>query len=324
MDAPEVWLKIRKTNITDIHRLSDLLELSGPLRSRLLQAPSFPLNIPLHIAHKIKKNTLDDPLLRQFLPLQEETVETEGFTCDPVEESHYHLSPSLLSKYRGRALLITSPACGMHCRFCFRRYFPYPKGDNSFDSELKLIAADDSLSEVILSGGDPLSLSNRHLSALMARLEKIPHIKTLRFHSRMPIGIPERIDAQFLSALQKSSLQVFFVVHSNHPLELDEKVLTALRQMQQRGVSLLCQTVLLKGVNDSFETLYALFGTLARHGIIPYYLHQLDRVAGGAHFFVEESRGIALMKQLQEHLPGYALPRYVKEVPGNHFKTIIY
>lgn len=318
------WYKIRKTNITNIDTLCDFLQLALPLRKKLLKASPFPLNLPLHIAHKIKKNTLDDPLLRQFVPLQEEDVEREGFVCDPVFETDYRLSPSLLSKYAARALLIPTQACGMHCRYCFRRHFPYAIGRDAFDKELALIAADPSLSEVILSGGDPLSLPNRRLGELVGKLEKIPHIKRLRFHSRFPIGIPERIDDGFLQIVQECSLQVVFILHCNHARELDDSVLASLKQLQKIGIPILTQSVLLKGVNDTFEALLDLFERLGNHGIIPYYLHQLDPVKGAAHFHVEEKRGIALMKELQKHLSGYALPRYVKEVSGEPHKTIVY
>lgn len=324
MMSSEVWLKIRKTNITDIDKLCDFLKLAPPLRKKLLKQSPFSLNIPLHIARKIKKNTLDDPLLRQFVPLQEEDVETKGFVCDPVCESHYRLSPNLLSKYVSRALLIPTQACGIHCRYCFRRHFPYASGRDAFEKEIALIAADSSLSEVILSGGDPLSLPNSRLGELIGKLEKVPHIKRLRFHSRFPLGIPERIDEGFLKIVQECSLQVVFVLHCNHVNELDDTVIASLKQLQRCGIPLLTQSVLLKGVNDTFDVLLDLFETLGNHGMIPYYLHQLDPVKGAAHFHVDEDKGIALMKELQKHLSGYTLPRYVKEVPGEPHKTTIY
>lgn len=324
MRSSEVWLKIRRTNITCLDRLIDFLQLAPPLRKKLLKGSSFPLNLPLHIAHKIEKNTLDDPLLRQFVPLVEEAVETKGFGCDPVSESHYRLSPNLLSKYSTRALLITSQVCGKHCRYCFRRHFPYTSGRVTFEKELELITGDPTLSEVILSGGDPLSLPNKQLGELIGKLEKIPHIKRLRFHSRLPIGIPERIDEGFLRIVNECSLQSVFVFQCNHVKELDAKVLASMEQLQRCGIPILCQSVLLREVNDTFDALFDLFEKLGNHGIIPYYLHQLDPVAGAAHFHVDEEKGIALMQKLQKHLSGYTLPRYVKEMSGEPHKTIIY
>ena len=324
MISTETWLKIRRTNITCIDRLADFLQLDAPLRKQLLRKSAFPLNLPLHIAHKIEKNTLDDPLLRQFVPLAEEEIAVDGFGCDPVLESNYRLSPNLLKKYAARALLIPTQACGMHCRYCFRRHFDYTAGRISLEKEVQVIAEDSSISEVILSGGDPLSLPNNQLRELLQQLETIPHLKRLRFHSRMPIGIPERIDTELVQMLSGCSLQTVFVLHSNHVKELDAKVLTSLKQLQQSGIPVLCQSVLLRGVNDTEEALFELFETLGNQGILPYYLHQLDPVSGAAHFHVDEERGIALMRELQKRLSGYSLPRYVKELPGEPHKTIIY
>lgn len=324
MTAAETWLKIRRTNISSMEQLADFLQLDATLRARLLSQSPFPLNLPLHIAHKIAKNTLEDPLLRQFVPLVEEGVAVAGFTCDPVQETTYRKAPHLLKKYAARALLIPTEACGMHCRYCFRRHFAYAKGGISLDTELQMIGQDSSISEVILSGGDPLSLTNRQLKDLLVKISAIRHLKRLRFHTRMPIGIPERIDEALLSTLAECPLQVVFVLHCNHVRELDDTVLAALSRMQRIGVPVLCQSVLLKGVNDTEEALFELFETLGNHGILPYYLHQLDPVAGSAHFHVEEARGVSLMQQLQKRVSGYSLPRYVKEVSGEPHKIIIY
>ena len=323
MTSSEIWLKIRRTNFTDWKILSDFLELSCNKREHLLKTSHFPLNLPLHIAQKIKKKSLDDPLLRQFLPVKKEEETQEGFVFDPVSEQTFCKSPNLLSKYRSRALLIASRACAMHCRYCFRRHFPYEGGSTLFEKELELISQDSTLSEVILSGGDPLSLPNKPLGQLIEKLSKIPHLKRVRFHTRFPLGIPERIDEGFLTILQKCPLQILFVLHCNHPNELDSTILTSLKQLQKLGIPILNQAVLLRGVNDDAETLKELFESLSNHGIIPYYLHQLDPVAGAAHFHVTESKGRQLMQELSKLLPGYAVPRYVKEVPSAPHKTII-
>lgn len=211
----------------------------------------------------------------------------------------------------------------MHCRYCFRQHFDYETEDKSFDKELSLIAADESIAEVILSGGDPLSLPDRILHSLLTRIAEIPHIKRIRFHTRFIIGIPERIDDAFLEMIKSVKKQFFFVIHINHGNELDEEILNRVRDLQNLGAVVLNQTVLLKGINDDVATLLTLCKGLVDHGILPYYLHQLDRVAGAAHFEVEEEKGKKLIQQLNEVLPGYAVPKYVREVTGEPAKVAI-
>jgi KamA family protein len=211
-------------------------------------------------------------------------------------------------------LLVTTGVCAMNCRFCFRQHFPYDREKKSFEDELAYISENDSLSEIILSGGDPLSLSNEMLSDLVKKLSAIPHVKRLRFHTRFPLGIPERIDDAFLSMLRASRLQTVFIIHCNHARELDADIICALKKIQHLGGILLCQTVLLKGVNDDVNTLHDLFETLANAGIIPYQLHQLDRVQGAQHFEVPLEQGRALIAALRKRLSGYAIPSYVAEV----------
>ncbi len=269
----------------------------------------------------MKKGRLDDPLLRQFVPLQEEEIPQAGFIADPLQESAFCKTAKLLSKYSCRALLMPTAACALHCRYCFRRNFPFEKGKPAFERELELIRKESSLKEIILSGGDPLSLPNRELKDLMEALESIPHLRRLRFHTRFPVGIPERIDAALLTLFARCSLQIVFVIHCNHPHELDSDVLASLKAVQRLGIPVLAQTVLLKGVNEDFLCLQELFETLADHGIVPYYLHQLDAVAGAAHFHVPKEKGLALMQQLKENCSGYAVPRYVEEIPGALHKS---
>lgn len=263
---------------TSIHELSDFLQLSTLQRTQLVQLPPFPLLIPKRLAAKIQKQTLDDPILRQFVPFDAENTNPDGFTANPVGDQEARLAPKLLKKYKGRALLITSSACAMNCRFCFRREFDYQTSKN-FDQEIEAIRNDTSLKEIILSGGDPLSLSNIALNRLLSELEAIPHITRIRFHTRYPLGFPERIDREFLKLFEKR-FQFWFVIHCNHPLELDQDVLQALQKIP---APLLCQTVLLRGVNDDLSTLKALCEHLIDNGIFPYYLHQLDRVSGASH-----------------------------------------
>jgi EF-P beta-lysylation protein EpmB len=227
----------------------------------------------------------------------------------------------LLQKYQGRSLLVTTKACVMNCRFCFRQNFDYEREDKTFKKELAYLKNDPSISEIILSGGDPLSLSNSHLSELFKELENIPHLKRLRFHTRFPLGIPERLDAELLGLLAGLRFQTVFVIHCNHPAELDETVLAKLKEVQKLGIPVLSQTVLLKNVNDRVEVLKELFERMVDFGIQPYYLHQLDPVEGAAHFEVSEDIGRNLIRELAGMLPGYAVPRYVKEIPNELSKS---
>ncbi len=318
------WKKILKTNFTYWQPLADFLELNPAQREFILKKTHFPLNLPYRLAQKIEKKSLTDPILIQFLPTQQETTTHPEFCLDPVGDSLSQKKSKLLHKYPGRVLLITTSACAMHCRYCFRQNFDYECSDKLFDSELQYISQDPSLHEVILSGGDPLSLSDPILTSLFNRLEAIPHIKVIRMHTRFPIGIPERIDADFLRLFKNSRLKFYIVIHSNHPLELDPEVLSALENLRSEGVTLLNQSVLLKGVNDDSTTLKELCLKLIHNGIIPYYLHQLDRVQGAAHFEVSEDQGRMLIDQLTQELPGYAVPRYVREIPGQSSKTPIF
>lgn len=309
-----MWRQIQKNNFRSLTQLADFLEI--PFEA-LNTSPHFPLNLPRRLAEKMEKGKLADPLLRQFVPLKEEGEKTPGFTLDPVEDSRFCKTPKLLQKYQGRALLLSTSACAMHCRYCFRQNFEYAKKD-PFESELDELRQNPEIHEVILSGGDPLSLADRDLESLLTNLEAIPHLKIIRFHTRFPIGIPERITPAFCALLEKAKKQIIFVLHANHPKELDEDVLGALKQIPH---PLLLQSVLLKGVNDHFETLKSLYEKAISHGIIPYYLHQLDPVSGAAHFAVESSIGVNLIEKLRSNLPGYAVPRFVAEVPGALHKT---
>ena len=309
------WREIQRENFTSGKRLLRFLKLEGELPT----FPSFPLNLPKRLAEKMEKGNCNDPLLLQFLPSAQEEIDLPGFSDDPVGDRAHQKTPRLLQKYGSRALLIATSACAMNCRFCFRQNYPYLK-EPSFEEELEELRQDSSLVEVILSGGDPLSLSDATLHKLVRALETIPHLKLLRFHTRFPIGIPERITKSFVKIIEESSLQTIFVLHTNHPKELDETLFTRLRKIP---APILTQTVLLKGVNDDFDTLKTLFLELACHGIIPYYLHQLDRVKQASHFEVSIERGLQLMEALRCALPGYALPRYVQEVEGEKSKIAL-
>lgn len=315
------WQQVLRTNFTRWSVLADFWQLSDAQRQSILPDPRFILNLPHRLANKAAKSTLDDPIVRQFLPLSQEAQKTPQFVDDPVADATFQCAPRLLKKYKGRALLMTTGACAMHCRYCFRQNYDYNQPDKLFDEEIAYIAQESDIHEVILSGGDPLSLPNQTLENLLEQLTAIPHVRKIRFHSRFPIGIPERIDEGFLNLLAKLPKQVWFIIHSNHVNEFDSTVWDALQNIRRTGAVLLNQSVLLKGVNDTFEDLHALCTALSDHGIVPYYLHQLDRVQGAAHFEVPEAQGLQLIAQLEASLPGYAVPRYVREIAGAPSKT---
>ena len=316
------WKQELRRNFTRIDSLLDFLEIPKAFHHVFLSHSHFSLNVPYRLASKIEKNNLQDPLLLQFLPLKKESIKTKGFTCDPVGDVSAQVAPKLLHKYAGRVLLVCTPACAMHCRYCFRQEFNYTKPTLGFEEEIAYIKNDTSIREVILSGGDPLSLSETLLEGLLEKISVIPHVKVIRFHTRFPIGIPERIDTRFLSYLKGLPQQIYVVLHINHKRELDQDIWDKITLLQQERVVVLNQTVLLKGVNDSSDVLKDLFEVLAENGVIPYYLHQLDRIQGAAHFEVSEATGKHIMEELMRKLPGYAVPKYVKEVSSHLSKTL--
>lgn len=299
-----------------------LRELALPatlLPAALAASRQFGLRVPRAYLTRMRKADANDPLLRQVLPLAEELEARTGFSRDPVGDLNAMRVPGLLQKYRGRVLLVTTGACAVHCRYCFRRHFPYadanPAGAD-WTHALEHIAADDSISEVILSGGDPLTMSDRRLADLATRLGRIPHLRRLRLHTRLPVVLPSRVDERLLDWLGKVPLQRIVVLHANHPNELDSAVHDAACRLADAGVSLLNQAVLLRGINDSVTILEQLSERLFAAGVLPYYLHQLDAVEGAAHFAVDETSATELLRQLQNRLPGYLVPRLVRELPG--------
>lgn len=324
------WQAILRSSFKSLDALADFLQLTSLQRQQLCSGSSsemkeFPLLVPRRLAEKMEKGTLHDPLLRQFVPLIEEQLHVEHFGTDPVGEQKGCVSSRLLHKYAGRALLVCTSACAMHCRYCFRRHYPYEKEKKeNWSKELAQLAADPSICEVILSGGDPFSLSDRALIELFSALDAIPHLKRLRFHTRFLIGIPERVTSTLCAALRSMRLQVWCVVHCNHPRELDSDVEHALKQLRHEGVFLLNQSVLLRGVNDSVDVLHALSERLLDIGVLPYYLHQLDRVQGAGHYEVPEEEGRALVSALHARLSGYGVPRYVREEEGMPGKTPLF
>jgi EF-P beta-lysylation protein EpmB len=319
-----LWRSILKKNFVHIDKLAKFLNLSLAQKELLLKKSKFPLNLPLRLAKKIEKGNLEDPILMQFLPILEETKETADYKKDPLEEVSFKKSTTLISKYTSRVLMIPSSACAMHCRYCFRRHFPYASKQTTFKNEIEWIRKNDQLQEVILSGGDPLSLNDNELISIVSDLAKIYHIKKIRFHSRFPIGIPERITSELLNAFKSINKQFVFVVHINHPNELDTDVLESLKKIQFTGTPVLCQSVLLKNINDDIDVLEKLCTQLSDWGILPYYIHSLDKVQGAEHFHVPDEKGTFLIKSLRDRIPGYAVPSFVREESGKKSKTPIF
>ncbi|MBF0192071.1 MAG: KamA family radical SAM protein [Magnetococcales bacterium] len=281
-------------------------------------ARHFPFLVPEALASRIDWEQ-DGPLTRAYLPSAEELTRVAGDSTDPLDEAAARIVPGLIIKYPGRALLKVTAGCAIHCRFCFRRHArndALPRKCREWEPALSAIEADGSLREVILSGGDPLTLSDRRLARLTRRLAAIPHLTRLRIHTRMPVVTPERVTVRLIRWLQATRLTPFVVVHVNHADELDSRAKAALASLVDAGIPVLNQSVLLRGINDDPEILATLFETLIDMRVIPYYLHMLDPVAGAAHFGVSEARALALMADLGTRLPGYGLPRLVREWPG--------
>lgn len=309
-------------------RPGDLTRWLGDEAIRDPSVAQGPVHFPLRVSHsfleRIRPGQMDDPLLLQILPQAAESDPRASGLMDPLGESTRRTSPRLIRKYHGRALLLASAECSVHCRYCFRQHFPIREAireDPDCAVALAALEADPSIREVILSGGDPLTLSDRRLAALCARLAAIPHIATLRIHSREPVVRPGRIQTGLIRALVTFPRHRVLVIHTNHPDELTPEVGVALDRFRRAGFHLLNQSVLLAQVNDEIEVLTALSETLFAYGVLPYYLHLLDPVQGSLHFSVAEERACQLQAELRARLPGYLVPRLVREVPGARSKT---
>lgn len=319
----EHWQQLLAQGIRDPEQLFETLAI--PMEQRPALAASsrpFPLRVPLGYVARMRRGDANDPLLRQILPLAAEDDNRPGFGPDPVGDLDASTATGLLQKYNGRALLITTGACAIHCRYCFRRHYPYQQQharQDNWQTTITALKDDPSIDEVILSGGDPLMLTTPQLRVLTDQLQTIPHIRRLRLHTRLPVVLPERINTALLEWLNELPFQLIIVIHSNHPAEIDANVRTALsqlKQLQKQPITLLNQAVLLKGINDNVDTLAELSETLFTAGVLPYYLHQLDRVQGASHFEVTNARAIELHDQLRQRLPGYLLPQLVHEQAG--------
>jgi EF-P beta-lysylation protein EpmB len=265
----------------------------------------------------------NDPLLRQVLPMPAELNDKPGFSCDPVGDGNAQKAPGLLQKYRGRALLLATGACAIHCRYCFRRHFAYEEDSSLHDraaGAIRHLASDESINEVILSGGDPLMLDDPALAVLIGELSEIDHLVRLRLHTRLPVVLPSRVTEGLCAMLAASRLQPIVVIQANHARELSPRSRRSLGRLREAGVTLLSQSVLLRDVNDGVDQLADLSEALFESGVLPYYLHLLDRVRGAAHFEVDQAEATYLMELLRSRLPGYLVPRLVREVAGRPFK----
>lgn len=286
----------------------------------------FPVLVPENFLRRMKRGDVFDPLLRQVLPLAAESAVTDGFVSDAVGDLSARRARGVLQKYNGRVLLIAASACAVHCRYCFRRDYPYetePRRLNDWQPAIDEIACDPSISEVIFSGGDPWMLNDERLGTLCSAIDAIPHIERIRFHTRLPIVLPSRVTEELLELLRDMRAQAIVVVHANHGNEIVGDCETALRRLVRSGIPVLNQSVLLAGINDTSDALATLSRRLINIGVMPYYLHQLDQVTGTAHFEVTKTKGQSLLQQLASRLPGYAIPRYVQEIPGEPGKTPI-
>jgi len=320
------WQRELAAAITDPAELLAALRLDPALLPQARAAArQFGLRVPRGFLARMIPGDPADPLLRQVLPLGEELEPQAGFSADPLAEGEALRAPGLLHKYAGRALLVATGACAVNCRYCFRREFPY--GEQSaggrWQPAIEVIAGDASIEELILSGGDPLTLTDARLAALTDRLRPVGHLRRLRIHTRLPVVLPERVDAGLLDWLRGLPWPVVVVLHANHPREIDTAVAEACARLRETGVTLLNQSVLLAGVNDDAATLAALSERLFAAGVMPYYLHLLDRVRGTAHFEVDETRARALAAELAARLPGYLVPRLAREIPGASSKTVL-
>ena len=318
-----VWQRELAGAVRDPATLVRLLNLPQDAVS-VQAAQQFRLLVPHSYLARMKSGDWHDPLLRQVLPLDEELRVVEGFNHDPVGDQNALVADGVLHKYQGRVLLVTTGACAVHCRYCFRRHFPYSESNpvkGEWESALAYLREHTDVREVILSGGDPLTLSDERLASFFSQLQHIPHVIRVRFHTRLPVVLPSRIDAGFQQLLAQLPQQKVMVIHANHAQELAATdVHDALAALRASGVTLLNQAVLLRGVNDTVDGQADLSESLFAQGVMPYYLHLLDRVAGAAHFEVTQAQAVQLLDALRQRLPGFLVPKLVREVAGEKAK----
>jgi L-lysine 2,3-aminomutase len=327
LSAESNWRQLLAEAVRDAGELCRLLGLPEDLAAQAAAADrDFPLLVPRGFIARMTPGDPRDPLLLQVLPAAAEAAAQPGYGPDPLDEQGRLTAPGLVQKYAARALVLAAGGCAVNCRYCFRRSFPYGESGVSqagLSAAVAAIAEDASLEEVILSGGDPLLLDDDRLSQLVSELDAIPHLSRLRIHTRLPIVLPERVTGQLVELLADTRLTSVVVVHANHAAEIDSTVATAMRRLAAGGVMLFNQSVLLAGINDSAESLADLSLRLLDCRVTPYYLHLLDRVQGAAHFEVDEQQAVALHESLKRRLPGYAVPKLVREIPDEPSKTWI-
>jgi len=319
------WQQQLSQAITEPEQLLQILHLKLEDFAQYNSAcQQFSLKIPHAYINKMQLGNPQDPLLLQVMAQSEEMQPVTGYHTDPVGDLNANKTPGLLHKYHGRVLLITTGACAVHCRYCFRRHFPYPQqqaGREQWSGVINYIQQDSSIKEVILSGGDPLVLSDDKLDALITQLESIPHLTRLRIHSRLPVVLPDRITNKLVNRLAISRFNVCLVIHANHANEITPLEIKALDKLKQGNIHLLNQAVLLKGVNHLIVDQMDLSESLYNAGVLPYYLHLLDPVQGAAHFDVNLDDALNLIAQMQGNLPGYLVPKLVREIAGEASKT---
>ncbi len=322
---PHIW---REELANAYRKPDDLLKDLGIASVDPPYNDAFSTLVPRGFAARMTPGNLQDPLLKQVLPNRQESQLVAGFSKDPLAETDlqhgFNSTPGLIHKYQGRVLLITTPACAVHCRYCFRRHFPYEENrPKHLEQALAAIEHDASINEVILSGGDPLLLDDSALADLFKRLQNIQHLQRLRIHTRLPVVLPQRITQLLLDTLSGCKLDTVLVIHCNHPNELDQDTQRALACLHQTRTWLFNQAVLLKDINDNVEVQVDLAMKLFAQQVLPYYLHLPDAVQGTHHFFIDRTRGLAIFAQMQAKLPGYLLPRLVQEQPGEASKLIV-
>lgn len=326
------WQKLLSDSKLSIKELLNHLSLSpddfkNHNNGRLIEGNlDFPLRVPLPFINRMIKGDINDPLLRQVLPHEAERNKSNDFSHDPLNESEKNIVPGVIHKYKNRALLLATSTCAVNCRYCFRRHFPYKENQQNregWNEAFNYINSKNEIDEIILSGGDPLANSNNQVQWFIDNLKGIRHIKTLRIHTRLPIVIPERVDQGLIDCLDSWKNKKVFVIHCNHPNEIDHNVMRAVEKIKKTKTHILNQSVLLKDVNDKPSELILLSKKLFDIGIIPYYLHILDKVQGASHFGVSEEQAKNIMSEVRDSLPGYLVPKLVKELPNKKSKTLL-
>ncbi len=316
-----------KESFTKVEKLFQYLQLSNyPDNFHSQAIDQFSFLVPYSFAQRMKKNDANDPLLLQVLPQANELIDYQGFAKDPLAENNSLISNAILQKYQYRLLLMPTSACGIHCRYCFRRHFPYSDKNNSskqLSEQIKIIAQKTDIQEVILSGGDPLTLNDNKMADILLQLNEIKHIKRIRIHTRQLIVEPRCLTTKLVNLFHSLNKQLIMVFHCNHANELSKEVALKLAKLDRNKMTLLNQSVLLKGINNDAKILAELSEKLFENGIIPYYLHQLDRVAGSQHFLVDDKNALLILQQMQEKLPGFLVPKLVRENAGSAYKEFV-